>query len=315
MRAKNVLPALLVALFVGVSAAYGGGVGQIEAVCRQVLESLGVTSAGSYAAKQPLDADLTTLAAVTVTAAGTALLDDATAAAQCTTLGLGTGNSPTFTAVQIGSADTSGARLEINSGILDVREGDDSGAAQIRGGVVSSAPGDGTDRIRLDAANSAVSLGSAQGIRWGPATNAPTTSWDVTLTRLGAGQLSIGGAQGQATNVNCVTTSSGALSGATVTLSNARPAGSIIVGVTVRVTTTITGATSFSIGDGSDADRYGASIALTSGTTTTLASHTASPIEWLSAAGNIVLTANGSNFSGGVVRISVHYLDLTPPGS
>lgn len=38
------------------------------------------------------------------TAAGRALLDDATAAAQCTTLGLGTGDSPQFTAINIGHA-------------------------------------------------------------------------------------------------------------------------------------------------------------------------------------------------------------------
>lgn len=37
----------------------------------------------------------------TVTAAGLALLDDASAAAQATTLGLGTGNSPTFTALAL----------------------------------------------------------------------------------------------------------------------------------------------------------------------------------------------------------------------
>lgn len=40
----------------------------------------------------------------TITAAGAALLDDASAAAQATTLGLGTGDSPQFTAVNIGHA-------------------------------------------------------------------------------------------------------------------------------------------------------------------------------------------------------------------
>lgn len=38
---------------------------------------------------------------IACTAAGRALLDDASAAAQCTTLGLGTGNSPTFTALTL----------------------------------------------------------------------------------------------------------------------------------------------------------------------------------------------------------------------
>lgn len=48
----------------------------------------------------------------TITAAGLAILDDANAAAQATTLGLGTGNSPEFTAVNIGHAsDTTLTRV------------------------------------------------------------------------------------------------------------------------------------------------------------------------------------------------------------
>lgn len=47
-----------------------------------------------------------------ITAAGRALLDDASAAAQATTLGLGTGDSPQFTAVNIGAAtDTTLTRV------------------------------------------------------------------------------------------------------------------------------------------------------------------------------------------------------------
>lgn len=29
----------------------------------------------------------------------------------------------------------------------------------------------------------------------------------------------------------------------------------------------------------------------------------------------LALTANGGNFTGGVVRVVVHYIDLTAPGS
>lgn len=49
---------------------------------------------------------------ITLTSAGRALLDDATAAAQATTLGLGTGDSPQFTAVNVGHAtDTTITRV------------------------------------------------------------------------------------------------------------------------------------------------------------------------------------------------------------
>lgn len=59
---------------------------------------------------------------IACTSAGRAILDDATAAAQCTTLGLGTGDSPQFTAVNIGAAtDTTIAR--VSAGVISV-EGD-----------------------------------------------------------------------------------------------------------------------------------------------------------------------------------------------
>ena len=85
---------------------------------------------------QPLDSDLTALAGlsttgliertgdgtagiVTITTAGKAILDDADAATQRTTLGLGTDNSPQFTAVNIGHAsDTTIAR--VSAGVVSV---------------------------------------------------------------------------------------------------------------------------------------------------------------------------------------------------
>jgi len=101
-------------------------------------------------------------------------------------------------------------------------------------------------------------------------------------------------------------------SGSSVTLTAGRPAGATIVGVTTRITTALTGSggvTGIQIGDGSDADRYGVITGLTSGLTAgTLANPaTADPSEFRATAGNIVVTAVGGTFAGGVVRINVAY--------
>ena len=103
------------------------------------------------------------------------------------------------------------------------------------------------------------------------------------------------------------------LSGASASTTNLVPAGSRILHITCRVTTTITGATSFDVGDGSDVDRYGAAIALTSGTTTGHADYTADPESFNTAAQDVTLTANGSNFTAGAVRVVAIYQNVSAP--
>ena len=71
------------------------------------------------AANALLGSDGTDVAWFGCTAAGRALLDDASAAAQATTLGLGTGDSPQFTAINVGHAsDTTLSRS--SAGVLAV---------------------------------------------------------------------------------------------------------------------------------------------------------------------------------------------------
>lgn len=126
------------------------------------------------------------------------------------------------------------------------------------------------------------------------------------------GLFTFGGlANGQASGLKHATVAVTCSSGATCTAANLIPAGSMVVGVSVRVTTLITGATSISVGDGTDPDRWGAGIAVAAGTTTGIANFTiASPIYYAAATG-VVLTAAGSDFTAGVIRITVHYWDLT----
>lgn len=119
------------------------------------------------------------------------------------------------------------------------------------------------------------------------------------------------GANGQAATIASVSALLSALEGATVEAEDLIPAGSLVLGVTTRVTTVITGATSYSVGDGTDADRWGATIAVTAGTTSGLADITiASPV-YYAAATSVVLTAAGSDFTAGAVRVTVHYIALT----
>jgi hypothetical protein len=149
-------------------------------------------------------------------------------------------------------------------------------------------------------------------LEWGP--NSAPGSSDLFVSRLAAGSWASTGPNGSATNVRKATTSLSTVGGAgTVTATNLIPAGSLVIGVDARVTTVIAGAGlgSFSIGDGSDADRWGTGIALTAGTTVTLANATITSVPIYAAATSVVLTANAGQFDSGVIRLTVHYLSLT----
>ena len=118
------------------------------------------------------------------------------------------------------------------------------------------------------------------------------------------------GSNGQRTYFRQATTISSALSGASYTASNIIPAGSLVLGVSVRVTTAITGATTFQVGYAGDPDAWGATVAIASGTTTTPANFTITGPIFFATATSVVATANGSNFAGGVLRTTVHYIEI-----
>jgi hypothetical protein len=100
-----------------------------------------------------------------------------------------------------------------------------------------------------------------------------------------------------------------ALSGASVaTTGGFIPDGAVLVGLTTRVSTAITGATGYDIGDGSDADRWGANVAIALNTSSDNTNWTATTIQCFTAAQEVTLTAVGSNFTGGAVVIVAHYL-------
>jgi hypothetical protein len=103
-------------------------------------------------------------------------------------------------------------------------------------------------------------------------------------------------------------------SGQTATATNRIPAGSLVLGITARVVTTVTGPATFSIGDGVDVDRWGAGIAVAAGTNTNITDFTSTTIQYnLATTADVVITSDGVDFTGGEVRIIVYYIQLNPP--
>lgn len=104
----------------------------------------------------------------------------------------------------------------------------------------------------------------------------------------------------------------------TCTLTGAIPAGSLVYGVTLRVTTVLAGAglTTFQVGDGTTANAFGATVAVAANTTTDFTTHLATWKPTLyTAATNVVLTANAGVFSSGAVRVCIHRLTVLAPTS
>jgi hypothetical protein len=86
----------------------------------------------------------------------------------------------------------------------------------------------------------------------------------------------------------------------------------IVLGVTGRVTAGITGAASWSLGVTGSPDRYGSGI----GASLNSFAHgvTGSPLVYYGGS-SLLLTAEGADFTGGTVRLAVHYFEVSPPRS
>lgn len=144
---------------------------------------------------------------------------------------------------------------------------------------------------------------------------------DVTLSRAAASILKIGGVNGGGIKILQATTTLSGVTGASVTATNLVPARAQVIGVATRVTTglgTGSGTTGYTVGDGSDADRFGAVTGTIAGTDTDSSTDaTADPrMTWSASAQNIVITAAGGNFDGtGAIRVEVYYLGDTAPTS
>jgi hypothetical protein len=98
------------------------------------------------------------------------------------------------------------------------------------------------------------------------------------------------------------------LSGATTTTSLQIPANCILLAVSNRVVTAIAGATSYSCGTSSNPAQFGSSLSVAAGSWN---AGTIGPNPYY-AATPIVYTATGGSFTGGQLRMTVHYLAPAP---
>lgn len=158
-----------------------------------------------------------------------------------------------------------------------------------------------------------------------------TSTGGVSATTIaGSGALTVTGAalnQATANGANLAITSASeeitlSTSGTTTdSTANLLPAGSIILGVVARVTTTITTATDWSLGDGTTAARFAAANStLTAGTTSIGLAHWSGAISTLAAgpsqaaAAKLRITTTGTP-GAGKIRVTVFALTHTAPTS
>jgi len=117
------------------------------------------------------------------------------------------------------------------------------------------------------------------------------------------------GALGGTTGMAVLEQTLSGLSGASGTSTVEIPDRAIVLGVSTRTVTTITGATSYDCGVSGETNKFGGSLGVAAGSTNVgvigpQAFYADTPI---------VLTAQGGNFTGGSVRIAIHYLTLGVP--
>jgi hypothetical protein len=86
------------------------------------------------------------------------------------------------------------------------------------------------------------------------------------------------------------------------------PKGCVVQGVTSRIETTITGATGYALGDGTSSTRYANKTGTTAvGSQSSAVDLASTALVQIAANTNIVVTALGSNFTGGTLRIRAVY--------
>jgi len=117
------------------------------------------------------------------------------------------------------------------------------------------------------------------------------------------------GAMGGTTGMAVLEQTISGLSGASVTSTIEIPDRSIVLGLSTRVVTAVTGAASFDCGVAGETGKFGVALGVAAGS----ANVGVIGPQAFSADTPIVLTAQGGSFTSGAVRIAIHHLTLGAP--
>ncbi len=123
-------------------------------------------------------------------------------------------------------------------------------------------------------------------------------------------RVSVFSPAGAATSV-CVAEEELSLSGSYAESSVVIPNRAIVLGVSTRTTESITGASSYDCGISGEASKFGGSLGVSAGSTN---SGVIGPTAFYSDT-PVRLSANGGDFTGGKVRIAIHYLVCEVPAA
>lgn len=196
----------------------------------------------------------------------------------------------------------------------------------------------GDDLVTVSGGDSALNPFAADSAQLGSATNEWSslyladdrqaiffgTAQDIVIGRDAADQFHVEEPDNTAQTVIAFTnnTVNASAAASEITCTSCIPAGSLVLGVTTRVTTafgTTNGVSSLDIGDntGGQASRlWGNDTGITLGTTTTIADFTVVNPAYYLTADNVVINANGGTFDAtGQIRVMVHYIRLDAPAS
>ena len=193
-----------------------------------------------------------------------------------------------------------GARYIVDSGATGLWAGWDGDVAFYAGGAWLRLPArTGWVVWVQDEAQVVVRIGSV----WTPLDGAMGLLSQVASVDVAKGAL------GSTTGMAVLEQTLSELSGAYVASTIEIPDRSIVLGVSTRVVTAVTGAASFDCGVAGETSKFGSALGTTSGSTNV---GVVGP-EAFYADTPIVLKANGGSFTGGAVRLAIHYITLGAP--
>lgn len=129
------------------------------------------------------------------------------------------------------------------------------------------------------------------------------------------GNISKTGANGQSVAIKHLTELLTIAAGVTSTTTIQKPADSIILGVSVRVTAAVTCTAGFTVGDSTNATRFNTAVLVSKAVNTTDKGTKAGAYYNATAEGIIITPDTVPSDATGRVRVTIHYLEVTAPTS